>query len=48
MRRLPLILGYHKVELSLVQETNETMTHGIEALGGVAHKRFRIYQRVIG
>ena len=40
-------LGYRFVELSLVLETNETMTHGIEALGGVPYKRWRIYQRPI-
>ena len=40
-------LGYRFVELSPVLEQNETMTHGIEGLGGVPYKRWRIYQRAI-
>ncbi|MCS6912089.1 MAG: N-acetyltransferase [Myxococcales bacterium] len=40
-------LGYSRVELSLVPESNETLRSVLETLGAVPSKRWRIYERII-
>jgi hypothetical protein len=39
--------GYHQAECSWILENNTLMQHGIEAMGGIRYKTYRIYEAVL-
>lgn len=48
LRREASALGIQSMEMSWVLEDNMPMRHLAEAVGGVAYKTYRIYEKVIG
>ena len=40
--------GFWRGELAWILEDNELMKRSIEAIGGVPHKRYRLYQKALG
>jgi hypothetical protein len=48
VRKILIRRGIREVELSWILEDNMGMRNIIEALGGVAYKRYRIFEKSLG